>query len=103
MRVRQALLGLLCATLLPALAHAVPVAYSGVLVSGAGANGSAGGFSWFLDDGARVSFWSFAANANDVVSLRVDRLAPLNEWLEQVEARWQRQLRAFADHVERSR
>ena len=49
-----------------------------------------------------VAFSSVDARERNY-SLRVDRLAPLNEWLEQVEARWQRQLRAFADHVDRSR
>jgi len=74
MRLRQALLGLFCAALLPVFAHAAPVAYSGTLVSNVGANGSAGGFSWFLDQGAGVSFWQFSASANDLVTLRVDRL-----------------------------
>ena len=74
MRLRHALLALACALLVPALAHAQPVVYSGTLVSGAPATGSAGGFSWFLDQGAGVSFWQFSANANDTVTLRVDRL-----------------------------
>ena len=72
--IHRVLLGLACATLLPTLAHAAPVAYSGTLVSGVAGNGSAGGFSWFLDQGAGVSFWQFAASATDVVTLRVDRL-----------------------------
>ena len=73
-RVRQALLGLACAALLPGLGQAAPVAYSGTLVSGVAGNGSAGGFSWFLDQGAGISFWQFVASAADVVTLRVDRL-----------------------------
>lgn len=36
-------------------------------------------------------------------SLQVAELASLTDWLAEVEARWQRQLNAFADHVERSR
>jgi hypothetical protein len=76
MRLRDALLGsmLAAASLLPSLAFAAPVAYSGTLVSGVGATGTAAGFSWFLDQGSGVSFWQFSANANDVVTLRVDRL-----------------------------
>jgi hypothetical protein len=76
MRTRDALLGSMLAlpSLLPSLAQAAPVAYSGTLVSGAGVTGSAAGFSWFLDQGGGVSFWQFSANANDVVTLQVDRL-----------------------------
>src|SRR5438270_669587 len=76
MRLHDALLGSLLATasLLPVLARATPVAYSGTLVSGAGVTGAAGGFSWFLDQGSAVSFWQFQANTNDVVTLAVDRL-----------------------------
>ena len=74
MRVRNALLGMLLATLLPALTHAAPVAYSGTLVSGISGTGSAGGFSWFLDQGSGVGFWQFSATGSDVVTLRVDRL-----------------------------
>jgi hypothetical protein len=74
MRLRHALLGSLCAALLPALVHAAPVVYKGTLVSGIGDAGDAGGFSWFLDEGSGVDFWQFNASANDVVTLRVDRL-----------------------------
>jgi hypothetical protein len=76
MRLRDALLGsmLAAASLLPALTHAAPVVYAGTLVSGVAATGTAAGFSWFLDQGSGVSFWQFSANANDVVTLRVDRL-----------------------------
>jgi len=49
-----------------------------------------------------VAFSSVDARERNY-SLRVDQLSSLNEWLEQVEARWHRQLRSFAEHVERSR
>jgi hypothetical protein len=79
MRLRPVLLGSLLtattATLLPAWANAAPIVYSGTLASGVGANGMASGFSWFLDQGNGVSFWQFQASANDVVTLRVDRLS----------------------------
>ena len=74
MRFRNAVLALLAATLLPLLAHAQPVSYSGTLVSGSPATGSAAGFSWFLDQGAGISFWQFSANAGDTVTLSVNRL-----------------------------
>ena len=75
MRLRDALLGsLFAATLLPSLANAAPVAYSGTLVSAVPVTGTAAGFSWFLDQGGGVSFWQFSANASDTVTLRVDRL-----------------------------
>jgi hypothetical protein len=74
MRFRNAVLALLGATLLPLLAHAQPVSYSGTLVSGSPATGSAAGFSWFLDQGAGISFWQFSANAGDTVTLSVNRL-----------------------------
>jgi hypothetical protein len=60
--------------MVPAAALANPVTYQPMLVSGLPAIGSAGGLSWFLDDGANISFWSFQANAGDVVTLKVDRL-----------------------------
>ncbi|HZW73188.1 MAG TPA: PEP-CTERM sorting domain-containing protein [Caldimonas sp.] len=74
MRFRHALLGLVCAALLPVLAHAQAVSYSGTLVSGLPATGTAGGFSWFLNQGAGISFWQFSANAGDTVTLSVNRL-----------------------------
>ena len=74
MRFRNVLVALSLATLLPALGHAAPLVYSGSLASGVAANGTAGGFSWFLNDGSGVSFWQFHANASDTVTLRVDRL-----------------------------
>ncbi len=74
MRLRNAALGVVCATLLPALAHAQAISYSGTLFSGAPAAGTANGFSWFLNQGAGVSFWQFSANAGDTVTLSVNRL-----------------------------
>ena len=75
MRLRVALVSTLCAaSLLPLLAHAAPVAYSGTVTSGVAVTGTAAGFSWFLDQGSGVSFWQLSASANDVVTLRVDRL-----------------------------
>lgn len=35
--------------------------------------------------------------------LRVDRLAPLQAWLDQVEAFWSEQLGSFREHAERTR
>lgn len=64
----------ICATLLPVLAHAQTVSYSGTLVSGLPATDTASGFSWFLNQGASVSFWQFSANAGDTVTLSLNRL-----------------------------
>ncbi|HEX2542439.1 MAG TPA: PEP-CTERM sorting domain-containing protein [Caldimonas sp.] len=72
----RALLAPVCAAalLLPSLSNAAPVVYSGKLVSGIGAAGSAAGFSWFLEQGSGLSFWQLSANANDTVTVQVDRL-----------------------------
>jgi hypothetical protein len=60
---------------LPLASHAVSVVYQGALVSGVPATGSAGGLSWFLDQGAGVQYWSFTvAPAGANVTLAVDRL-----------------------------
>ena len=61
--------------LVMAAAHAAPVAYEGVLVSGVTSGGEISGYGWFLDDGANVDYWSFSAQAGDVVTLSVDRLS----------------------------
>ena len=75
MRLRHALLGTWCAAaLLPSLVHADPVAYRGTLVSGISDGASAGGLSWFLDQGSGVSFGQLQASSGDVVTLQVDRL-----------------------------
>ncbi len=58
-----------------AAVNAAPVAYEGVLVSGVTIGGQVGGYGWFLDDGANVDYWSFSAQAGDVVTLSVDRLS----------------------------
>ncbi len=58
-----------------AATHAAPVAYEGVLVSGVTSGGEVSGYGWFLDEGADVDYWSFSAQAGDVVTLSVDRLS----------------------------
>jgi PEP-CTERM motif-containing protein/pre-peptidase len=55
-------------------AHAAPISYKGVLVSGVPDSGSVGGFSWFLNQGSGVDFWQFSATAGSNITLRVDRL-----------------------------
>jgi Bacterial pre-peptidase C-terminal domain/PEP-CTERM motif len=55
-------------------AHAVPISYKGVLVSGVPDSGNVGGFSWFLNQGSGVDFWEFSAAAGSTITLRVDRL-----------------------------
>lgn len=56
-----------------ASAHAAEVVYAGDLTPAA-QTGSAGGYSWFLDDGAGVEFWRLFASAGSAITLRVDRL-----------------------------
>jgi hypothetical protein len=55
-------------------AHAAPISYKGVLVSGVPDSGDVGGFSWFLNQGTGVDFWEFSATAGTSITLRVDRL-----------------------------
>ncbi len=55
-------------------AHAAPISYKGVLVSGVPDSGDVGGFSWFLNQGSGVDFWEFSATAGTTITLRVDRL-----------------------------
>lgn len=54
-------------------AGAAEVVYAGDLTPAA-QTGSAGGYSWFFDDGAAVEFWRLFATAGSTVTLRVDRL-----------------------------
>jgi hypothetical protein len=74
MKLRNTLAVLSLAALLPAFAHAAPIAYNGTLASGVSVTGSADGFGWSFSDGTGVNFWQFHANASDTVTLRVDRL-----------------------------
>jgi hypothetical protein len=53
---------------------AAPVAYEGVLVPSVPATGQVGGFSWFLNTGSLVDYWSFSGLAGQTVSFTVDRL-----------------------------
>lgn len=57
-----------------ATAQAAQVVYAGDLSPPAASTGSAGGFSWFFDDGDGVEFWSLFATAGSTITLRVDRL-----------------------------
>jgi hypothetical protein len=67
-----ALLALACA----ASAFAVPVRYEGSLASGATVNGSVGGFGWGGEVAGQVDFWSFSAQAGDLLNLSARRSAP---------------------------
>jgi hypothetical protein len=73
MKLRHTLLAVALAA--AASAQAAPVPYAGTLVSGIPEQGTAGGFSWFLDDGAAVGYWQFQAGAGEQVTLAVDRLS----------------------------
>jgi hypothetical protein len=74
MKIRNLLLPLAMATAGLTAAQATPIAYEGVLVPGLLEDGSVGGFSWFLNEGAGVDFWQFSATAGTDVTLEVDRL-----------------------------
>jgi hypothetical protein len=73
MKLRTLLLAVSAATV-GLTAHAAPINYNGVLVSGVPDSGDVGGFSWFLNQGSDVDFWEFSATAGTTVTLRVDRL-----------------------------
>lgn len=55
-------------------AEAADVVYAGELTPPATQTGSASGFSWFLDEGDGVEFWSLYASAGSTITLQVDRL-----------------------------
>ncbi|MCP5283286.1 MAG: PEP-CTERM sorting domain-containing protein [Burkholderiaceae bacterium] len=54
--------------------QAAEVVYAGDLSPPAVQTGSAGGFSWFMDDGDGVEFWRLFATAGSTITLQVDRL-----------------------------
>lgn len=54
-------------------AQAADVVYAGDL-SPAAQTGSAGGYSWFFDDGAAIEFWRLFATAGSTVTLQVNRV-----------------------------
>lgn len=57
-----------------ASASAAPVAYEGPLAAGSTVTGTAGGFAWFLEQGAGMDFWQFAGTAGSQITLQGVRL-----------------------------